>query len=221
MVAVLLADSSAFLQPSAKRECPIVLKSKQRDSLGEAWQRGIEHAKTMARRFTSPTIDDQGLVYADAMLAGIVAPGLEAIACIVLHQPLPNWATALGPRRLVAPVLLRGFNLGGCWLGGALSARLYERSAFDFPPPAGASNRYAVTLSRVFKAGCFATALLIVSTQLAVVVTMGPDTRFGNDPQIDGQLLRLIDDLLHDVATEALVLSSWRVGRTYLSKLDA
>lgn len=81
------------------------------------------------QRFASPKIDDQGLIIADALVAGVVAPGLELITALAVGAPLPAWASVLGARRLVLPTLLRGTTLATCWLGGALSARLYDRTS--------------------------------------------------------------------------------------------
>mmetsp|Transcript_13610 Transcript_13610/g.42970 ORF Transcript_13610/g.42970 Transcript_13610/m.42970 type:complete len:226 (+) Transcript_13610:29-706(+) len=217
----LLARSRAFYVEPRARAVRVAASGDEEPESGlrEAWTSGVEFGKTLATRFTSPRIDDEGLVITDALAAGIVAPGLEAIVCVVTGLPLPVWATVLGPRRLLAPVALRGVTLAGCWFGGALAGRLYERAAFDFPPPTGSSDRYAVTASRVAQSGCFAVALLIFSTQLQTLLTLGP-VQFGDSPETDFQLLRLTDDLLRDIATEALVLAPWRLARTYLSRLD-
>ena len=131
-------------------------------------------------------------------------------------DPFPSF-----PRRLVLPVLARGLNLATCWIGGAFAAKLYAREAYDFPPPRGSRVRYLTTISRVIQGGCFATALLLVSTQIEVLLTFGfPPPQLGDSPATDLKLLRLLDDLLRDVGTEAIVLLSWRVARTSLSYLD-
>ena len=174
---------------------------------------------TMGRRFTSPVIDDEGLVIADFLIAGVVAPGLEALVCVALRLPPPSWTSSLGRGKLIAPVLLRGCNLGAAWLGGALAARLYERESYDFPPPDGSPERFKTTAVRVLQAGSFATALLLLSTQLSVFANFGV-VQFGQDPDIDDTLLRLADDVLRDVATEFFVLLSWRIARTSLSYMD-
>jgi hypothetical protein len=194
------------------------------ESLGDAWKAGLENGyavgKMVLRRFASPKVDDQGLIIADALIAGIVAPGLEILACTALGVPLPAWSTALGARRLVAPTLLRGATLSTCWFGGALSARLYERETYDFPPPAGADDRFVVTFSRTLQAGAFATALLIVSTQLRLTLVFGFGIQLGDSPASDAEIFRQFSDLIRDGATEALVLLSWRLARTELSRLD-
>mgnify|MGYP004250500695 FL=1 len=125
-----------------------------------------------------------------------------------------------GARRLVAPTLLRGATLSTCWFGGALSARLYARDAYDFPPPNGADDRFAVTFKRTLQAGAFATALLIFSTQLRLLLTFGFWPQLGDSPASDAEILRQFSDLVRDGLTEALVLMSWRLTRTELSRLD-
>lgn len=223
LLLVTLASSSAFVLPAApplddarsmvRRSLP----PDKEEGWRNAWEKGVEFGQELATRFTSPRIDDEGLVITDGLVTGIVAPGLEAIVCVVLHAPLPTWTTALGPKRLIAPVLLRGSTLASCWLGGALAARLYERSSYDFP---GAPDRFKITLSRVLQGGCFATALLIFSTQVQVAVDLGPFATFGIDAETDLKLLRYADDLIRDVVTESVLVVSWRLARTYLSKLD-
>ena len=182
-------------------------------------RRHYAEREDIGRRFTNPKIDDDGLVIADALIAGIVAPGFEALVSVASGVPPPSWALALGPKKLVAPVMIRGSNLAAAWLSGALAARLYERSSYDFPPPDGAKSRYRTTLLRCLQAGSFATAVLLLSTQLTVFGQYG-FIRFGDDPTTDAVLLRIADDTLRDVATEGIVLLSWRITRTSLSYKD-
>ena len=165
-----LCSKAAAAPPRRGRRRTPELLSKDDDDLpeetiGDAWEAGLENGraigKTVVARFASPIVDDQGLIIADALVAGIVAPGLEIITCTALGFPLPSWSSVFGARRLVAPTLLRGATLSTCWFGGALSARLYARDAYDFPPPNGADDRFAVTFKRTLQAGAFATALLI------------------------------------------------------------
>lgn len=42
-----------------------------RETLRDAWDAGIENGKSILRQFTNPKIDDDGLVIADALIAGI------------------------------------------------------------------------------------------------------------------------------------------------------
>ena len=192
------------------------------ESLRDAWDAGVENGKEILARFTNPVVDDQGLIIADALIAGVVAPGLEAIVCTAAGVPLPLWASAFGSRKLVLPVLVRGATEATCWYAGAVSARLYARDAYDFPPPAGADDRFATTVKRTLQAGSFATALLIGATQLQLALRYGfPAPQLGDSPETDMALLRTLDDLLRDIATEALTLLSWRVARTELSRLDS
>ena len=194
------------------------------ETIGAAWEAGLENGRAIGRtvvaRFASPIVDDQGLIIADALVAGIVAPGLEIITCTALGFPLPSWSGVFGARRLVAPTLLRGATLSTCWFGGALSARLYARDAYDFPPPNGADDRFAVTFKRTLQAGAFATALLIFSTQLRLLLIFGFWPQLGDSPASDAEILRQFSDLVRDGLTEALVLMSWRLTRTELSRLD-
>ena len=224
--------SRAAAAPRGRRGSPRLLSSKDDDddlpeeSIGDAWEAGLENGraigKTVVARFASPIVDDQGLIIADALVAGIVAPGLEIITCTALGLgvPLPSWSSVFGARRLVAPTLLRGATLSTCWFGGALSARLYARDAYDFPPPNGADDRFAVTFRRTLQAGAFATALLIMSTQLRLLLTFGFWPQLGDSPASDAEILRQFSDLVRDGLTEALVLMSWRLTRTELSRLD-
>ena len=93
------------------------------------------------------------------------------------------------------------------------------RRRYDFPPPEGADDRFAVTAARVLRGGAFATALLVFATQLQLYGVVG-FAQLGDSPATDAILLRSLDDLFRDVATEALVLLSWRLARTELSRLD-
>ena len=77
-----------------------------------------------------------------------------------------------------------------------------------------------MTLKRTLSAGAFAAALLIVATQLQLYSQIG-FAQLGDSSATDFVLLRTLDDLLRDIATEALVLLSWRLARTELSKLDS
>ena len=224
----LLGLCQGWLAPPRPR-CTARLLSKDDDELpeetiGDAWEAGLENGraigKTVVARFASPIVDDQGLIIADALVAGIVAPGLEIITCTLTGFPLPSWSSVFGARRLVAPTLLRGATLSTCWFGGALSARLYARDAYDFPPPNGADDRFAVTFKRTLQAGAFATALLIMSTQLRLLLTFGFWPQLGDSPASDAEILRQFSDLVRDGLTEALVLMSWRLTRTELSRLD-
>ena len=209
------------LRARSPEEPPEEAAPEEEGSLRDAWERGVANGREIAARFANPRVDDQGLVYADALVAGVVAPGLEVIVAAALGAPLPLWAYAWGPRRLVLPVLTRGATEAAAWYGGACAARLYERPSFDFPPPAGADDRFRVTAARVLRAGCFATALLIGVAQLQLALAYGSSPpRLGDDPATDAVLLRTLDDLLRDVATEAATLLAWRLARTNLSRLD-
>ncbi|KAH8044024.1 ubiquitin protein ligase [Aureococcus anophagefferens] len=127
------------------------------ESLRDAWDAGVENGKEILARFTNPVVDDQGLIIADALIAGVVAPGLEAIVCTAAGVPLPLWASARSRQ----------------WCSRARPRR------------------------------------------------DGGDVLLGDSPETDMVLLRTLDDLLRDIATEALTLLSWRVARTELSRLDS
>ena len=84
-----------------RRRTPELLTKNDEDDLpeetiGDAWEAGLENGraigKTVVARFASPIVDDQGLIIADALVAGIVAPGLEVITCTALGVPLPSWS---------------------------------------------------------------------------------------------------------------------------------
>ena len=113
------------------------------EEIKRAWSQGQEVGKEIrkdfARRFKAPQVDDVGLVVTDALVAGIVTPGLEVIVAVGAGAPLPHWVVpALG---LVTSVLARGLTLASCFVVGAFAAECYDRRAFDFPPPQGRSGR--------------------------------------------------------------------------------
>ena len=108
-----LCSKAAAAPPRrGRRRTPELLSNNDEDdvpeeTIGAAWEAGLENGraigKTVVARFASPIVADQGLIIADALVAGIVAPGLEIITCTALGFPLPSWSSVFGARRLVAP----------------------------------------------------------------------------------------------------------------------
>lgn len=192
------------------------------EDLAKAWsagkQAGSEIRDDVSRRFQAPVVNDQGLVITDALIAGIVVPGLEIFAAVAAGGPLPHWVVPnIG---LVSSVLARGATLAACFCTGAFAAEAYDRRAFDYPPPYGKSDRYLETLKRVWSAGAFAAGLLIVMTQLRTGLSIGFGVQFGDSPATDLVLLEATDDLIRDGLAEALGLTAWRLYRTSISRYD-
>lgn len=192
------------------------------DELAEAWsagkQAGTEIRDDISRRFRAPVVNDQGLVITDALIAGVVVPGLEIFAAVASGGPLPHWVVpSMG---LVSSVLTRGATLAACFCIGAFAAEAYDRRAFDYPPPDGRSDRYLETLKRVWSAGAFAAGLLIVVTQLRTGLSIGFGVQFGDNPASDMVLLEATDDLIRDGLAEAAGLTAWRLYRTSISRFD-
>ena len=169
------------------------------ESIGDAWEAGLENGAIENRRgrFASPIVDDQGLIIADALVAGIVAPGLEIITCTALGFPLPSWSAVFGAnsRRRCC-----GRGMSTCWFGGALSARLYARDAYDFPPPNGADDRFAVTFKRTLQAGAFATASSSFRRSFDYC-TFGFWPQLGDSPASDAEICAPVADLVRTACT--------------------
>jgi hypothetical protein len=72
----------------------------------------------------------------------------------------------------------------------------------------------------VLSAGAFAAGLLVVTTQLTTGAQIGFGVVYGDDPATDAILLATTDDLIRDGLTEAVIMTSWRMYRTFMSRYD-
>eukprot|EP00559_Dactyliosolen_fragilissimus_P002567 CAMPEP_0184867178 /NCGR_PEP_ID=MMETSP0580-20130426/25302_1 /TAXON_ID=1118495 /ORGANISM="Dactyliosolen fragilissimus" /LENGTH=284 /DNA_ID=CAMNT_0027367271 /DNA_START=66 /DNA_END=920 /DNA_ORIENTATION=+ len=179
-------------------------------------------------RFLSPIIDDRGLPLADTLIAQIVAPTLQVFWLSANHAPRPTWlqpyfassATQnlfqLAPARgsLVAPTLIHGAGLACCWILGALASEGFQSDAFNISGGRG----YKTVLSRLLRAGSFATGVLILSTQLDLLREYGGQyVQFGQSDETDVRLLSALVEVINDVFFEGIVLGSWRIYRASLT----
>lgn len=78
--------------------------------------------KEVVRRFQDPKIDDVGLIITDALVAGIIAPGIEIFLTVGSGTPLPHWVYPSSG--LITSVLVRGATLAACFVAGALAAEV-------------------------------------------------------------------------------------------------
>jgi hypothetical protein len=171
----------------------------------------------LLRRFTDPVIDDPGLPLADTLVAQIVAPSLQVFWLSLVHAPLPTWLrpifdSALWQTRgsLVAPTLIHGAGLACCWVAGSLAAQAYRKEAID-PTVDG----YGTVILRIAQAGCFAVALLIVSTQIDLFLEFGRYVQPGESQETDLRLLSAFVEVLNDIIFEASVITSLRLSLAF------
>jgi hypothetical protein len=96
------------------------------EELKQAWLMGKEAGgdiqKEIFRRFQYPKIDDEGLVIADALVAGIISPGIEVFLSVASGGPPPHWVEPSSG--LITSVLVRGATLATCFVAGALAAEV-------------------------------------------------------------------------------------------------
>lgn len=171
----------------------------------------------LLRRFTDPIIDDPGLPLADTLVAQIVAPSLQVFWLSLVHAPSPTWLrpifdSALWQTRgsLVAPTLIHGAGLACCWVAGSLAAQAYREEAID-PTVDG----YGTVILRIAQAGCFAVALLIVSTQIDLFLEFGSYVQPGESEETDLRLLSAFVEVLNDIIFEASVITSLRLSLAF------
>ena len=184
----------------------------------------------MFQRFTSPKIDDAGLPLTDVLLAQIVAPTFQIFWLVLNHAPNPSWlqpigayfgeAPELAPRgSFLAPTLIHGAGLAVCWLTGALAAKSFEREAFAVTPRGGRGSSdlldvigsYDTVLLRLFKAGAFASGMLILFTQMDLLLEFKGFVQYGESDETDFRLLLASVEVINDIFWEALVLVTWRI----------
>lgn len=96
------------------------------EELKQAWSMGKDAGgdirRDIFRRFQYPKIDDEGLIIADALVAGIISPGIEVFLSVASGGPLPHWVEPSGG--LVTSVLVRGATLAACFVAGAFAAEV-------------------------------------------------------------------------------------------------
>jgi len=167
-------------------------------------------------RFTNPRIDDLGLPLSDALVSQTIAPSLQVAWLALNHAPSPTWLIPFfespyfaSRGALVAPALLHGAALAVCWLVGALAARAYE---IDGLVPDRETKSYAPVITRVLKAGAFATGLLIFATQTDLFLEFGGNfVQYGDGEQSDFRIQVAAVELVNDVFFEAISILTWRL----------
>ncbi|KAK3285923.1 hypothetical protein CYMTET_6492 [Cymbomonas tetramitiformis] len=179
-------------------------------SLKEEFEAGVQFGKSALLRFKTPKIDDPGLPIADSLVS-VSGTVLLTAVILLLGAPRPSWLVP-SPwvpqwRSLpfVVPAITHGSSLASCWVLGALSARAFEKEAF-------ADTRREAWI-RSWKAGAFATGLLIIGTQVSTTVSFagqGLVPVLGESYEGDLQLVRTLGELILDIVVQATVLTAWR-----------
>ena len=193
------------------------MTSNDDSDFAEEFDAGLEYGKEIRARFFSPRIDDPGLPYADSLVCVcgalfLASLGLKGIV------PLQSWLNPLpgvpvaGYRGLpyILPALSHGAALAACWLLGALASSAFEREAF--------MGSAGDALSRTWKAGAFATGMLLLCTQFTTFVSFslqgldyyGP---LGASREADMQIISTAFELICDVAVSAVGLTAFRLYR--------
>ncbi|CAB9509995.1 expressed unknown protein [Seminavis robusta] len=159
-------------------------------------------------RVLSPKIDDPALPYSDVCVAQIIGPAMQVFYVTLTRSPNPTWLKPLFDDTLwqykgalLAPTLVHGAGLACCWMLGALMARAYEEEAID--PTIGG---YGTVLWRIFQAGCFASGVLILSTQVDLLVEFGRYVQLGESAEADARILAAWVDVINDIFFEILAL---------------
>lgn len=182
----------------------------------DAMRAGMEFGARIRCRFTAPIIDDPGLPYADSLVivCGTLLTSALGLKGII---PRPSWLTpftdlsALGLNLRGLPYILPAWShasaLVGCWLPGALAAAAFERAAY--------TGNLSEAILRTWKAGAFATGLLILSTQVVLARSLqeaGID-QYSPSPELDIALNRVVGELLSDVFVQFSGLTAFRIYR--------
>ena len=172
-----------------------------------------EGSASLLDRVLHPKIDDRGLPLSDASAAQIIGPALQTFWLTLVGAPRPTWLiphydTTFFQYRgsLLVPTLLHGAALSCCWLLGALMARAYEEDAID-PTVQG----YPTVFWRIFQAGCFASGVLIFSTQVDLLVEFGRYVQPGESPEIDARIVTAWVEVLNDIIFEILAIVPLRL----------
>jgi len=132
--------------------------------------------------------------------------------------PQPSWLFPLLPAGVapirglpyIVPAVSHGAGLAACWLLGALAAGAFSSEAY--------SGTLGAALSRTWKAGAFATGMLLLCTQLVTFVTLtaqGIDALDPADVLAKGEatILTTADEVIFDVIVQATGLTAFRVYR--------
>ena len=194
----------------------------------EEFDAGLAYGAGLRARFLSPRIDDPGLPFADAFVCiggalfiaqWALSPGIPPDVKI----PPPSWLAPVAmPAGVdwrgipyILPTLVHGSELAACFVLGALAANAYESAAFD------GTLREAIT--RTWRAGAFATGVLLLSTQATTYLSL---TSQGLDPytvpstagidagaRADAQILSTAFEVLCDVAVQGVQLTLFRAYR--------
>ena len=187
------------------------------DILQDDFDAGVEYGKEIIGRFTRPRIDDPGLPYADSL---VCVCGAMFVASLGLKGliPQPSWLFPLLPAGVapirglpyIVPAVSHGAGLAACWLLGALAAGAFSSEAY--------SGSLGAALSRTWKAGAFATGMLLFSTQLVTYVTLtahGIDALDPVDVLAKGEstILTTADEVLFDVLVQFGGLTAFRIFR--------
>lgn len=209
LLVLLLASSHAFLVHNLPTSS---LSSRRILSLPMAGE-SPERTNSLLDRVLSPKIDDRGLPLSDASAAQIIGPALQVFWLTLVGAPRPSWLiphydTTFVQYRgaLLVPTLIHGAALSCCWLLGALVARAYEEDAID-PTKKG----YSTVFWRIFQAGCFASGVLVFSTQMDLLVEFGRYVQPGESPEIDTRILTAWVEVLNDIFFEILAIVPLRL----------
>jgi len=174
-----------------------------------------DNFSSITRRFTNPVLDDPILPLRDVLMAQITAPTLQVFFVTLTHAPSPSWLQPISNSRgllwqpqgsLVAPTLIHGAALAGCWLLGALAAKAYEKEAID-PTIDG----YGAVIFGLIKAGTFAVGIFILCTQLDLLQEFGRWPLPGESEVTDVRLCTAWIEGARDVIFEAGTISSMRL----------
>ncbi len=194
-------------EPSTEQEQP--------GSLRDDFEAGQEFGRSIRSRFLSPRIDDRGLPIADSL---VVVSGTIGLAIFSLSGVVPGRPSWLVPPPLLSGLprglpyipaaLNHGAALAVCWLLGALAASAFEKEAF--------CGSLADALARTWKAGAFATGVLLLCTQFATYSTLsaaGIDPVDTSSAALDLRLSSVASEVVADVAVQAVGLTAFRTFR--------
>jgi len=181
--------------------------------MSAAFEAGKNYGSSVRERFTAPTVDDPGLPYADALtsisatllVAGLSLSGL--IPPVTWLQPA-EWMPAWRALPYIPPALIHGTQLATCWTLGALAANAYDRAAF--------CADLGTSLSRTWRAGAFATGMLLLGTQIHTYLELsavGLEPFLGASREVDVILINIANSVVIDVVAQASALTAFRIYR--------
>ena len=209
---LLLASTSATSHAFHVHKRSAAVSSQRIVSLPMAGE-SPEGTNSLLDRVLSPKIDDRGLPLSDATAAQIIGPALQVFWLTLVGAPRPTWLiphydTTFVEYRgsLLVPTLIHGAALSCCWLLGALVARAYEEDAID-----PTKNGFATVFWRIFQAGCFASGVLVFSTQMDLLLEFGRYVQPGESPEIDTRILTAWVEVLNDIFFEIIAIVPLRL----------